>query len=235
MAFTQIQLFEDLIRLGVQPDDILFVQSSFKSIGPIISGASSVVKALQDAVGPHGLVLMPSFNLIEHKRRAALWETDSTPSTTGWLTEYFRCLPNTFRSDHYSHSVAARGPNAKSFISEHTNKDGFDSPWDLEPWGKTFGTASPMFKAYEQNGQILMIGVDYQSSTYIHLAEVIIWNMQRIHRENVPFPQLDRVSCGKYWETLGQISEGFVGNARCKLFGIRNYVDSLVNHYVISM
>ena len=235
MTFTQSQLVEDLIRLGVQANDLLFVHSSFKSIGPVSSGASSVVKSLQDAVSPSGLVLMPSFNLVEHKRRADLWEINSTPSTTGWLTEYFRCLPDTWRSDHYSHSVAARGQNAKSFISEHTNKDGFDSPWDLEPWGKTFGTYSPMFKAYTRNGRILMIGVDYQSSTYIHLAEVIIWHIRRIHWENAPFPKLNRVSCGNYWETTGKFTQGFLGEARCKLFGIRDYVDSLVNHYMFPM
>ena len=234
MTFTQSQLFEDLNRLGVQLNDILFVHSSYKSIGNVSSGALAIIKALENSVGPKGLVLMPSFNLVDRKKRAELWEIDKSPSTTGWLSEYFRKLPNTWRSDHYSHSVAALGQQAKAFVSEHNNNHGFDSPCDLEPWGKTLGTYSPMFKAYKENGRILMIGVDYQSSTYIHLAEVIIWNVQRIHRENVPFPTLDRDACGKYWENIGEISEGFVGNAHCKLFGIRDYVDSLVNHYMFA-
>ena len=234
MTFTQRQLFEDLIRLGIDVNDILFVHSSFKSIGNVSSGASSIIKALDDSVGPNGLILMPSFNLVDRKVRADLWEINETPSTTGWLTEYFRNLPETWRSDHYSHSVAARGQNAQTFVSEHKNNHGFDSPWDLEPWGKTFGTYSPMFKAYKEDGRILMIGVDYQSSTYIHLVEVIIWHIRRIHGENVPFPMLDRAACGQYWQKTGEINKGFLGNAECQLFSIRDYVDSLVNHYMFT-
>ena len=37
----------------------------------------------------------------------------------------------------------------------------------------SFGTHSPMFRAYKANAKLLMLGVDYNSSTYIHFVEVV--------------------------------------------------------------
>ncbi|MCH7861617.1 MAG: AAC(3) family N-acetyltransferase, partial [Proteobacteria bacterium] len=66
-----------------------------------------MVRALEDSIGAEGLLLMPSFNLREGEKRAETWDLETTPSTVGWITEYFRRLPATYRSDHYSASVAA--------------------------------------------------------------------------------------------------------------------------------
>ena len=66
---TRETLARDLRDLGVEPGDILFVHSSLKSLGPVNGGAGTVIDALEDAVGPEGLVLMPSFNLVEWDRR----------------------------------------------------------------------------------------------------------------------------------------------------------------------
>ena len=53
-------------------------------------------------------------------------------------------------------------------------------PVGQPPWGKTYGTHSPMFRAYKTNAKLLMLGVDYESSTYAHLVEVIHWNKRLI-------------------------------------------------------
>ena len=60
-------------------------------------------------------------------------------------------------------------------MADHLSQEGYQSPWDLHPWGKTYGTHSPMFRAYKADAKLLMIGVDYETSTYIHLVEVIHW------------------------------------------------------------
>ena len=144
MHHTRRTLRHDFERLGVETADTLFVHSSFKSLGNVDGGPETVVVALEDAVGPDGLLMMPVFNLIERPLRHKVWDISTTPSTVGWLTEYFRRMPGTFRSDHYSHSVAARGMDAESFVADHQSQEGLRSPWDLEPWGRTFGTHSPM-------------------------------------------------------------------------------------------
>lgn len=220
-------LLNDMRSLGVAAGDILFIHSSFKSLGPVTGGAVSVIHALEEVVGPDGLILMPSFNLVERDRRAETWDLERTPSTVGWLTEYFRRMPGTQRSDHYSHSVAARGKRAVAFVSEHRSDEGWHSPWDLAPWGKTYGTHSPMVRAYRRGGKLLMLGVDYETSTYVHLVEVIFWNQLLKKNTDASFVRLNRPEMGRIWDRMGRLTRGKIGGANCRLFLIREYVDSL--------
>ncbi|MBI2195273.1 MAG: AAC(3) family N-acetyltransferase [Planctomycetes bacterium] len=219
---------EDLRRLGVCHGDILFVHSSFRSLGPVEGAATSVVGAFEDALMPDGLLLMPSFNLVE--KRSETWNLETTPATTGWLTEFFRKMPGTCRSDHYSHSVAARGKNAAEFVSGHRSLEGYSSPWDLEPWGRTYGTHSPMIRAYRAGGKLLMLGVGYDSSTYMHVVEAIDWARRREKDPEAGFFYIgrNRPLLGEYWDSLGRVHRGRVGNAECRLSVITDFVDTLV-------
>lgn len=228
MPHTREPLARNLRSLGVAPGDLLFVHSSFRSLGPVEGGAGTVIRALEDALGPDGLLLMPSFNLVEHDRRAETWDIRTTPSTVGWLTEFFRRMPGTHRSDHYSHSVAARGKGAKAFVSDHLSREGHRSPWDREPWGRTYGAHSPMYRAYEADGKILMLGVDYNSSTYAHFVEVIDWNKRLVHDPEARYRYLKRPELGAFWDQVGDLRRGRVGDAECRLFRIRDYVETLL-------
>jgi aminoglycoside N3'-acetyltransferase len=229
-SHSQQKLVADLTALGVQRSDTLFVHSSFKSLGPVEGGAATVVAALENVLGPDGLLLMPSFNLIEGgiEKRAANWNIATTPSTVGWLTEFFRTMPGTVRSDHYSHSVAARGKGAREFVADHRGMDGCISPWDLAPWGRTYGTGSPLMKAYRAGGKLLMLGVDYKSSTYMHVVEVMHWNRQLERDPKAEYFYINRPVLGEYWDGLGKQHRGRVGDAACRLFLIREFVDTLL-------
>lgn len=231
MTATRQTLCRDLRALGVEPGDILFIHSSFKSLGPISGGAGTVVRALEDAVGPDGLVLMPSFHLVpkDKEQRAANWDRATTPSTVGWLSEYFRRMPGTVRSDHYSHSVAARGRRAADFTAGHLSAAGFPSPWDRAPWGKTYGFNSPMYRAYSAAGKLLMLGVDYETSTYAHLVETLYWQRRRGSDPQAPYSGLKRPALGAFWDETGILNRGVLGQADGRLFGIRPYVDALLN------
>jgi len=222
-------LLTDLKQLGVKPGDVLFIHSSFKSIGPVTGGADAVFSALEQAVGPQGTLLLPSFNLIQDKAlRVQSWNVQTSPSTVGYLTEHFRLMPGTYRSDHYSHAVAARGHDAKWFVEGHIEQEGLVSPWDLLPWGRTFGTHSPMARAMQRQGKQLMLGVDYFSSTYIHIVECLLLAHRRQSDPEARYIWLDRIRLGEYWENIGQISHGKVGQADCRLFDIRAFVDGLL-------
>ena len=227
---TRDTLVRDLRTLGVRDGDTLFVHSSFKSLGTVSGGAQTVVDALMDGVGG-GLLLMPSFNLVEGGRdaRAARWDPATAPATVGWLTEYFRQMPGTVRSDHYSHSVAARGTDAQSIVDGHRLREGMRSPWDRPPWGRTYGTHSPMIRAYQRGGRLLMLGVDYGSSTYVHVVESMLWAERRRSNPEAAFVGLDRPSVGAVWDRSGRVLRGRVGDAECRLFGIRDYVDTLLS------
>lgn len=228
---TRASLYEDLRRLGVESGDILFIHSSFKSLGPVADGAEVVVQAFEDAVGSDGLILMPSFQLVpgERELRAANWDWATTPSTVGWLTEYFRLMPGTVRSDHYSHSVAARGRKAANFVGGHLSEAGFPSPWDRAPWGKTYGFHSPMYRAYAAAGKLLMLGVDYETSTYAHLVETLYWQRCRSRDHQAPYRGLKRPELGAWWDETGDLHRDKLAQADCRLFNIRTYVNELLN------
>jgi aminoglycoside 3-N-acetyltransferase len=223
------RLVGDLASLGVAHGDVLFVHASFKSLGQIDGGATTVVQSLELALGQAGLLLMPSFNLIGGRdQRAESWDIKTSPSTVGWLTEYFRSMPGTFRSDHYSHSVAARGRGAEAFVADHLSDGGMASPWDRSPWGKTYGADSPMIRAYDRGGKILMIGVDYETSTYCHVVEATYWALRLQDAPAAGFVWLDRDRLGGYWEQNGKLNRGMVGDADCRLIDIRTFVDDLL-------
>ena len=227
--YTHEKLIQDFANLGIVQGDTLFIHSSFKSLGPVESGAGTVISALETAVGEEGLMLMPTFSLLpSREERVAAWHVDKTPSTVGWLTEFFRQMPGTHRSNHYSHPIAARGRGAQAFVSDHLRREGYQSPWDYYPWGKTYGTHSPMFRAYTMNAKLLMIGVDYETSTYIHLVEVIHWNKRLTDDPRAEYLRLKRPELGEFWERFGQLKQGKVGNSVCRLFHIKMYVDTLL-------
>ena len=232
---TRETLTHDLKNLGVELGDTLFIHSSFKSLGPVEGGAGTVVNALKDAVGQEGLILMPSFNLVEGRdMRTKTWHVETTPSTVGWLTEFFRLMPDTYRSDHYSHSVAARGKDAKAFVGDHLSREGYKSPWDIEPWGKTYGIHSPMQKAYKNDGKLLMLGVDYNTSTYVHFVEVLYWHELLEQNPKTPYPALDRPLLGAFWDEVGNLNRGLLGNASCRFFRVQPYIHTLLREVKIN-
>lgn len=226
-AHTRASLAQDFHNLGVETRDIVWMHSSFKSLGPVEGGAGTVVAALEDSVGPYGLILMPTFHLVDWDERPQTWNIRKSPSTVGWITEFFRLMPGTYRSDHCSHSSAARGRGAKEFVADHMKREGIRSRWDRGRWGRAFGSGSPMVKAYERGGKILMLGVDYDSSTYVHVAECM-YRDKYIDKdgEQGTHPIVCRGKVGEYWESVRDINRGNIGDADSRLFSMRDYVEA---------
>jgi len=231
MAFTQSDLEAALIHLGVLRGSILLVHSSFKSLGALHGGAATVIAAVQSVLGPSGTLLMPSFNMASRsiEERATTWNIHTTPSTVGYLTEYFRCMPGTLRSNHYSHSIAARGARADWITKDHEAREGWISPWDREPWGHTYGTHSPMIRAMHARADVLFLGVDYHSLTYAHVAEVSDYNRRLALDAAAPYRFVNRSKVGAWWQEKGIVASGKVGDADCRLFNAYDFVDGVTD------
>jgi aminoglycoside 3-N-acetyltransferase len=230
MAHQQLDIELSLQALGVRAGGVLFVHSSYKSLGAVEGGATAVIAALECALGPSGTLLMPSFNMASRNRteRAASWDRDSTPSSVGYLTEYFRRMEGTLRSDHYSHSVAARGRDAAWITGGHEDTAGWISPWDRSPWGRTYGINSPMLRALEKDASVLMLGVDYECVTYSHVAEVCDYNRRLAIAPAAPYLFVNRHVVGEWWDSCGDVARGRVADAECRLFSARAFVERLV-------
>jgi aminoglycoside 3-N-acetyltransferase len=176
-----ILIKEDLIRqfreCGVAEGQTIFVHTSLKSLGFVVGGAETLIRALLEIVGEEGTLMMPSQtwkNLdpstgVHWEEPEEWWpiiraywpayDKEITPAIDmGVVAEMFRKWPGAKRTNHPARSIAAVGKHAEYITKEH----------DLS---NIFGEGSPVDKLYELDGHILLIGVGYEKNTSLHLAE----------------------------------------------------------------
>jgi aminoglycoside 3-N-acetyltransferase len=104
-----------------------------------------------------GLLVLPShtWDNVDNPVMDVLY----TPACVGVLPEMFRHRPGVVRSLHPTHSVAALGKDAASFIAGDEN---IRTPC---------GAGGTHYKLWERNAQILLIGINFSRSTFIHGIE----------------------------------------------------------------
>lgn len=150
---TRESLTRDLRRIGLRSGDKVVVHSSLKAIGKTDGGAETVVSALLDAVGPAGLLAVPTFSY-----QATRFNPATEPSVTGAITETVRHWPSAVRSWHPTHSWAMIGPDAARIAEGHHLIGGV-----------SFG--SPLDRIAQAGGKILLLGVGHAANTTIHVGE----------------------------------------------------------------
>jgi aminoglycoside 3-N-acetyltransferase len=174
---TVTSLTEQLRACGLAEGQTVLVHLAMSKLGWIIGGAEAVILALLAAVGDSGTIMMTtnsSNNTDPYEWQhppvpEAWWQTirDHTPAynplTTptrgmGVVPELFRTWPGAVRSTHPAFSLAALGPQAKYLVADHALTE--DS-----------GDRSPLGKLYELDGYVLLLGVDHENNTSLHLAE----------------------------------------------------------------
>jgi aminoglycoside 3-N-acetyltransferase len=155
-AVDEAVLERSLRELGVTAGATLLVHSSLSSMGWVEGGADAVIDALLAAVGPVGLLAMPTHTWSTVHRSQPVFHETLSPSTVGRITETFRQRPKVTRSLHPTHSVAALGPGADSFLEGHEGQD--------TPCART----SPYGRLVERGGQVLLIGVGLERFTLMH-------------------------------------------------------------------
>ena len=79
---------EDIVAglrdLEVHQGDVVMVHSSLSRFGEVVGGADTVIDALQNVIGPTGLLVMPTFT--EHQVGGPLsggYDPDASPAYTG--------------------------------------------------------------------------------------------------------------------------------------------------------
>ena len=239
------ELHADLSRLGVAPGDTLLVHAAMSTVGWVCGGATDVVLALLDTVGPTGTVVVPAHT--PDNRDPARWtqyplgtvperwwsslrehlppyDRDLTPSGgMGVIAERVRTWPGATRSDHPQTSFAAVGPAAEKLMAGHT-------------LASQLGEDSPLARLAEARARVLLLGVGYDRCTAFHLAEyrlpsprmrtnscVMATGRGRewVTYETVQLDDSDFARLGHDFETATSlVRQGPVGNARSRLFGL---------------
>ena len=245
---TITSLKRDLKALGVRPGAIIIVHSSLSKIGWTVGGPVSVIKALMQTITPKGTLVMPTFT--SGNSEPSKWENPPVPkerwetirkempafepkiTTTramGKIAETFRNWPNVIRSNHPMSTFAAWGKKAK-YITDYHELNG-----DL-------GEKSPIARLYELYGQILLIGVDHESNSSVHLAEyrsdfpgkrytktgcAMLVNNQRkwVEWEELDVNSGDFDKLGSDFEKKIKYKPGKIGTAESRLISVRAIVD----------
>ena len=221
MEIKTPDILATLRDLGIAPGDSLLTHSSYKSIGGVAGGPETVARALIDIVGSEGGSFVPTFNYGELP-----WQIDQTPALTGIIPETFRKVPGVLRSNHPTHSVAGIGPAAVAILADHEKVD-------------PFSPNSPIFRLWQSNAWVLLMGVDHTANSTIHVAEELLQlpYIRRTRTTKVLTGQgektitLRRPPCSNGFNVVdvplrhrNQIREGKLGNARLLLMRSRDLV-----------
>jgi aminoglycoside 3-N-acetyltransferase len=153
------RITEDLRTLGVREGGVLLVHSSLSSLGFVVGGAPSVIKALRAAIGPEGTLVLPTHSWERSGRGDFTFDILRTPSCVGAISETFRTMPGVMRSLHPTHSVAAAGPRSRELTGGHELA--------LTPCGE----GTPYAKVIDARGQILFLGATLDQNTMFHTLE----------------------------------------------------------------
>ena len=150
------EVAEQLRALGVQRGGVLLVHTSFRAVRPVEGGPAGLIGALRDALGPEGTLVMPSWTGDDDTP----FDPAATPSSEdlGIVAQTFWRMPGVARSQH-PFAFAAAGPHAARILAD---------PLPLPP----HIPASPVGRVRDLDGQVLLLGVNHDADTTIHLAEL---------------------------------------------------------------
>lgn len=249
---TVDSLAAQLAACGLRAGQTVLVHTRMSAIGWIVGGPVAVLQALLRVLTPDGTLMMPTHT--SYNTNPANWQhppvpefwwpiiRDHTPAydpataptrQMGRVAELFRTWPGVVRSQHPVGSFAALGPHAADLTEGH----------DLE---MMFGDASPIGRLYALDGWVLLLGVNHENNTSLHLAEyradwpgkrwideagAMLVNGQRQWRG---YPMLDLESddfntLGAAYEAAHGLTVGRVGQAEVRLLRQRPMVDYAVD------
>jgi len=245
---THDELAKQFAAAGVAEGQSIIVHVSMKSIGFVVGGAETLIRALLELIGDEGTLVAPVQtwkNLdpetgVHWEEPQAWWpiirahwpayDKEVTPAVgMGVVPEMLRKWPGARRSDHPARSFAAVGKHAEFVTNEHDLHD-------------IFGERSPLDKLYRLDGHVLLIGVGHDKNTSLHLAEtkarygskryadessamLVDGKRQWVTYRTLAVDDSDFVELGRAYEAEHGIEVHRVGNAEVRLLRQRPLVD----------
>lgn len=213
----EASLRTDLLALDLPAGGVVIVHSGFKALGPVDGGPDAVARALVAVVTERGgTLLAPTFttNLIDPgtwpvpptaEARARLMAemplfdaATSAPHKMGAIAQALWRLPGAVRSDHPVTSWVAHGPRAVELTRDHPRDD-------------PEGIDGPVGRAYRADATVLLLGVEHDADTTIHLAESLL-EMPHLFILPDRYPQAEPGG-GRSWRAVKKTtkcSDGFL-------------------------
>lgn len=239
-------IVKHLRALGLQAGDCVEVHSAMSKLGWVCGAEQAVVEALLEAVGQEGTLAMPSQAgansdpskwenppVPEHwwpviRDNMPAFDADKTPARNmGRVAELFRTWPGSMRSYHPMAAYTANGRLAQQIVQTHTLDN-------------SLGEQSPTRTLYDLDARVLLLGVDYDRCTVMHLGEyragvrkretqgaAVYQDGKRVWKQYQDY-ELDSesfIGAGRLLEERGLVTQGKIGDADAKLFSVRDAVD----------
>lgn len=156
-------VIETLLKMGIKNGDSILIHSAMSHIN---ATAEEFIQELQKLIGPDGNILMPTHPKLEENENGELYYNPNVnQSKVGYLTEYFRKLPDVKRSLHPLSSVAIWGKDQDWFLNNN------DTGYAPLP----HGINSPYYRLAEKGGKVVCIGITTQSrATISHVSEEVL-------------------------------------------------------------
>jgi aminoglycoside 3-N-acetyltransferase len=209
MLVTRSRLAQDLEKLGLRPGGMVMVHCRMSTLGCVVGGAETVVRALLDVVGPKGTIMAYTGwqdappddlgTLDEEARRAYVEEHPPydprvalSSRDHGRVPEALRTWPGALHSGHPEAGVAALGPLADAITASH-------------PYDDAYGAGTPYAKLVEFGGEVAMLGAPLETVTLVHHAEAVA---QVPGKRRVSYGMPVLVDGERVWLTFSDIDTG---------------------------
>lgn len=173
---SRAELVTGLARLGIAKGDAVFVHSALKSLGHVQGGAQTLVQALQEAVGPQGTLVVPTYYMPGGTIRATcrmpdyVFDVRSHGTNIGRLPKAFLDTPGVHRSVHPTHSVSAWGRYAAYLTEAHHRAPSI------------FGEGSPWQRFVDlEDAKVLGLGISMGPVTFYHMLEDAMGDAFPVH------------------------------------------------------
>lgn len=215
-----------LAALGVVRGGVLLVHASYRALGGALGGPDAVIDALLASVGT-GTLVMPSMPDGDDEQ---VFEPAHTPCLgMGVIADRFWRRAGVLRSDS-PHSFAALGPHAAAITAPHPPQD-------------PHGPGTPVARVHALDGQVLLLGVDHDANTTIHLAEALANVPYRSAKhctvrvagvvQRVDYAEIDHCcrgfnQAGAWLAARGLEQRGYAGGALSRLMRSRDVVATVV-------
>ena len=168
--FTKEQLKEQILQMGIKPDDTVLIHTSMKAIGTVEGGADTVIDAFIECL-PGGLFLVPTHTWGVVNKNQPVYDVRSTVPNIGALPRVAAFRKDGIRSLHVTHSIWAHGKGAEEFIKGEEHAE----------------TPCPIGFAWSRladvNAKILLLGVTHSRDTFIHSIDELAQIPDRIQPE----------------------------------------------------
>ncbi len=164
IEYTKDDLRNGFKAIGLKAGDIVLISTELFTLGRLKDARSKdehsemVFETIRDVLTEKGTIVVNAFTTYVARYGRPFYSESSRP-TTGAFCEYVTFHPESIRSLHPIHSVAAVGARAKDIcLNVSSSNYGIDSPYE---------------RMLKMKGQILRLGIDYTHNTFLHVVEAL--------------------------------------------------------------